>query len=99
MTEVLRPSLHLFRSAATTLAELRKGFSKGMRVEVGKASLRKRLAEDLSDRTGVCPMSARQARYFELPALAIHDSSCWKQWIVIREELIQAQKLDPIIHN
>ena len=79
MTEVLRPSLHLFRSAATTLAELRKGLPKGMRMEVGKASRRKRLAEDLPNRASVCPMIPRQACYLELPALTVHDSGCRKK--------------------
>ena len=57
MAKILAPRLELLWGHASNLAQLNKGISKAVWVEIGQTGTFKRITENLTDRRGVTPMT------------------------------------------
>jgi hypothetical protein len=82
MAQILRPSLKLFRGAASLLTKARQRLSEGVGVEVGQSRRSERNSEYRPNGRGVCPAFPRKTGGFEVMLRSDYDARCGKERIV-----------------
>jgi hypothetical protein len=92
MPQVLAPRLELFRSLADLLAELDKGVSETMRVEIREAGTDRGLAKDLPNGRGIAPVLSGQPCRSKLSIRAQRNARHRKERIIIAPSFSSRRK-------
>jgi hypothetical protein len=99
MSKVLAPCLELFGRPADILAELDKGISKAVWVEIRQASPGEGAAEYRANGRRAAPVIPLEPRHFKLAIHPRRNARCWEKRVVISPELFFPKIGHPLHHN